>query len=173
MTKKIALHFLRGYGNYNGGDIAGFDPDHAEKLITQGFAKKAAAQPETVTLAQLKIEGTELNAMVDKAVAELRTEIEGDISAREVALRERAENLEALAARLDTRVEELSQREQAIDLRLQDVIKREGDLEARITAMKTNVNVTVDENGEVQAVVQAVSEEAAKPKTTGLPKQGK
>lgn len=161
MTQKIALEFLRGCGVYNAKDIAGFDPDHAEKLITQGFAKKAEAQPETSVSAHLSIDDFK-QKLVESAAEELRAHLEAE-----------KQSLEQSWAAYDAKTEELSQREQAIDLRLQDVIKREGDLEARITAMKTNVNVTVDENGEVQAVVQAVSEEAAKPKTTGLPKQGK
>lgn len=178
MTNKIALHFLRGYGNYNGGDIAGFDPDHAEALIKQGFAKKAAAQPPAGPLTTLTIAQPEMKAMLEQAVAELRAEIEADISAREVELEAQKESLEQAFAAYEAKAETLSQREAAASIRLEDLAQREADLAARIAAMRTDVTVTVDANGEVQAIVGAVAseiaEEAAKPaKATGLPKQGK
>lgn len=173
MTQKIALEFLRGCGVYNAKDIAGFDPDHAEKLIEQGFAQKAAIQPKATLIAQLGLDAPDIKAMVNKAVADLRAEIEGDIAAREAKIEGDKESLEQAWLAYEAKVEDLNQREQAAAIRLEDLAKREADLEARITAMTTNVNVTVDANGEVQAVVQSVSEEAAKPKATGLPKQGK
>lgn len=174
MTQKIALEFLRGCGVYNAKDIAGFDPDHAEQLIKQGFAQKAAVQPKATLIAQLGLDGPDIKAMVDKAVAQLRAEIEGDIAAREAKIEGDKESLEQAWLAYEAKVEALNQREQAIDLRVAEVAAREQALEARIAAMTTDVTVTVDADGVVEAVVEAVATEAEKPvKTTGLPKQGK
>lgn len=157
MSNKIALHFLRGWGHYNAKDVAGFDPDHAEALIKQGYAKKAAAQPEAKGVASLDID-------MGAAMAKLRAEIGADASGREAALTAREADLIAQA-------EALSAREVAVGIRLDDLIKREADLEARIAAMSDEDTLIVDADG---VVIETVEEDTAKPaKPSGLPKQGK
>lgn len=157
MSTKIALHFLRGWGHYNAKDVAGFDPDHAEALIKKGYAKKAAAQPESKVTGSLSIDA-------GAVAAKLRAEFEADGAHREV-------ELSAREAALADQAEELIMRELALGVRIEDVAKREADLEARIAAMADEDTLIVDADG---VVTEVVEEGAAKPaKASGLPKQGK
>lgn len=44
----IPLRILRGFGLWNAGEIAGFEPDRAQQLVAEGFAEpvKGGAEPE-------------------------------------------------------------------------------------------------------------------------------
>jgi len=40
MSKKSLVKFVRAHGAYVKGDVAGFDPEHAERLVDAGHAEE-------------------------------------------------------------------------------------------------------------------------------------
>ena len=44
MTKRVAVSFETSWGGYNNGEVAGFDPDQAAKLIEARVAKPFLAR---------------------------------------------------------------------------------------------------------------------------------
>lgn len=156
MTQKVAVTFKRGYGVYNAGETAGFDPDHAFDLINAGIAKKAKDQPKPAT----STVALSLNIQDMPEFLEVKK-----------ALEDAGQQIDQRSAALDQREAELNTRESELD-------RRSADLDALADALAEDdagetVIETVTEAGEViKPDADAAGEKAAE-KPAGLPKQGR
>ncbi len=85
---RVAIKFWAAFDRYNGGEVAGFTPDVAQKLIDQGLAVRWSQDDEdraSLTRAQAVVKSHDLDQR------------EADLAGREAALAEREAKLAALA----------------------------------------------------------------------------
>lgn len=100
---KTRLKFLRGWGRYNKGDIAGFEPETVKKLTTgdspiakiDGDGKpKAAPKPRPASTAEADALATQAEADLQKREKALEDR-EADLEKREAEIADREKALEA------------------------------------------------------------------------------